>query len=78
MPFSSAADREQLLELGKVPPLTYGEDIDFDRILQEGDEFISRTYSMIDEQKENEESMSFVILSKKDRGERFNTTIIQR
>ena len=64
VPFSSAADREQLLELGKVPPLTYGEDIDFDRILQEGDEFISRTYSMIDEQKENEESMSFVILRK--------------
>ena len=65
VPFSSAADREQLLELGKVPPLTYGEDIDFDRILQEGDEFISRTYSMMDEQKENEESMSFVILSKR-------------
>ena len=64
VPFSSAADREQLLELGKVPPLTYGDDIDFDRILQEGDEFISRTYSMLDEQKENEESMSFVILSK--------------
>ena len=64
VPFSSAADREQLLEVGKVPPLTYGDDIDFDRILQEGDEFISRTYSMLDEQKENEESMSFVILSK--------------
>ena len=64
VPFSSAADREQLLELGKVPPLTYGEDIDFDRILQEGDEFISRTYSMLDEQKENEESTSFVILRK--------------
>ena len=64
VPFSSAADREPLLELGKVPPLTYGDDIDFDRILQEGDEFISRTYSMLDEQKENEESMSFVILSK--------------
>ena len=64
VPFSSAADREQLLELGKVPPLTYGDDIDFHRILQEGDEFISRTYSMLDEQKENEESMSFVILSK--------------
>ena len=42
-----------------------GIDIDFDRILQEGDEFISRTYSMLDEQKENEESMSFVILSKR-------------
>ena len=65
VPFSSAADREQLLEVGKVPPLTYGNDIDFDRILQEGDEFISRTYSMLDEQKENEESMSFVILSKR-------------
>ena len=64
VPFSSAADREQLLEIGKVPPLTYGEDIDFDRILQEGDEFISRTYSMLDEQKENEESTSFVILRK--------------
>ena len=64
VPFSSAADREQLLELGKVPPLTYGGDIDFDRILQEGDEFISRTYSMLDEQKENEESTSFVILRK--------------
>ena len=64
VPFSSAVDREQLLELGKVPPLTYGEDIDFDRILQEGDEFISRTYSMLDEQKENEESTSFVILRK--------------
>ena len=64
VPFSSAADREQLLEVGKVPPLTYRDDIDFDRILQEGDEFISRTYSMLDEQKENEESMSFVILSK--------------
>ena len=64
VPFSSAADREQLLEVGKVPPLTYGDDIDFDRILQEGDEFISRTYSMLDEQKENEESISFVILSK--------------
>ena len=65
VPFSSAADREQLLEVGRVPPLTYGDDIDFDRILQEGDEFISRTYSMLDEQKENEESMSFVILSKR-------------
>ena len=65
VPFSSAADREQLLEVGKVPPLTYGDDIDFDKILQEGDEFISRTYSMLDEQKENEESMSFVILSKR-------------
>ena len=65
VPFSFAADREQLLEVGKVPPLTYGEDIDFDRILQEGDEFISRTYSMLDEQKENEDSMSFVILSKR-------------
>ena len=65
VPFSSAADREQLLEVGKVPPLTYGDDIDFDRILQEGDEFISRTYSMLDEQKENEESMSFGILSKR-------------
>ena len=65
VPFSSAADREQLLEVGKVPPLTYGEEIDFDKILQEGDEFISRTYSMLDNQKENEESMSFVILSKR-------------
>ena len=65
VPFSSAADKEQLLEVGKVLPLTYGDDIDFDRILQEGDEFISRTYSMLDEQKENEESMSFVILSKR-------------
>ena len=65
VPFSSAADREQLLEVGKVPPLTYGDDIDFDKILQEGDEFISRTYSMLDEKKENEESMSFVILSKR-------------
>ena len=65
VPFSSAADREQLLEVGRVPPLTYVDDIDFDRILQEGDEFISRTYSMLDEQKENEESMSFVNLSKK-------------
>ena len=65
VPFSSAADREQLLEVGKVPPLTYGDEIDFDKILQEGDEFISRTYSMIEGQKENEESMSFVILSKR-------------
>ena len=64
VPFSSAADREQLMEVGKVPPLTYGDDIDFDRILQEGDEFISRTYSMLDEQRENEESMSFVILKR--------------
>ena len=65
VPFSSAADREQMLEVGKVPPLTYGDDIDFDRILQEGDEFISRTCSILDEQEENEESTSFVILSKK-------------
>ena len=65
VPFSSAADREQLLEIGKVPPLTYGDEMDFDKILQEGDEFISKTYSMIEEQKENEESMSFVILSKR-------------
>ena len=65
VPFSSAADREQLLEVGKVPPLTYGDDIDFDKILQEGDEFISKTYSMLDEQKDDEESMSFVILSKR-------------
>ena len=64
VPFSSAADREQMLEVGKVPPLTYGDDIDFDKILQEGDEFISRTCSMLDEQEENEESTSFVILSK--------------
>ena len=35
------------------------------KFLQEGDEFISRTCSMLDEQKENEESMSFVILSKR-------------
>ena len=41
VPFSSATDREQILELGRVPPLTYGDDIDFDRILQERDEFIS-------------------------------------
>ena len=65
VPFSSAADSKQLLEVGKVPPLTYGDDIDFDKILQEGDEFISKTYSMLDEQKENEESMPFVILSKR-------------
>ena len=65
VPFSSAADREQMLEVGKVPPLTYGDDIDFDRILQEGDEFISRTRSILDEQEENEESTSFVILSKR-------------
>ena len=65
VPFSSAADREQLLEVGKVPPLTYGDEIDFDKILQEGNEFISRTYSMIEGQRENEESMSFVILSKR-------------
>ena len=65
VPFSSAADREQLLEVGKVPPLTYGDEMDFDKILQEGDEFISKTYSMLEEQKENEESMSFVILSKR-------------
>ena len=64
VPFSSAADREQLLGVGRVPPLTYGDDTDFDRILQEGGEFVSRTYSMLDEQKENEESMSFVILRK--------------
>ena len=65
VPFSSATDREQILELGRVPPLTYGDDIDFDRVLQEGDEFISRTYSMLDEQKEDEESTSFVILSRR-------------
>ena len=65
VPFSSAADREQLLEVERVPPLTYGDEIDFDKILQEGDEFISKIYSMLDEQKENEESISFVILSKK-------------
>ena len=65
VPFSSAVDREQMLEVGRVPPLTYGDDIDFDRILQEGDEFISRTCSILNEQEENEESMSFVILSKR-------------
>ena len=47
VPFSSAVDREQILEVGRVPPLTYGDDIDFDRILQEGDEFISRTCSIL-------------------------------
>ena len=48
VPFSSAADREQMYTVGRVAPLTYGQGPDFDEIIAEGDRFIEETYSKID------------------------------
>ena len=62
-PLITSAEGEKLLEIKQVPPLTFGDLPDFDKILKEGDVFIEQTYSMMsDLEKEEAESQSFVIL----------------
>ena len=62
-PLITSAEGEKLLEIKQVPPLTYGDLPDFDKIIKEGDEFIEQTYSMMsDLEKEAADSQSFVIL----------------
>ena len=62
-PLITSTEGEKLLEIKQVPPLTFGDLPDFDKILKEGDEFIEQTYSMMsDLEKEEAESQSFVIL----------------
>ena len=62
-PLITSAEGEKLLEIKQVPPLTYGDLPDFDKILKEGDEFIEQTYSMMsDLEKEEADSQSFVVL----------------
>ena len=43
----TSAEGEKLFEIKQIPPLTYGDLPDFDKILKEGDEFIEQTYSMM-------------------------------
>ena len=62
-PLITSAEGEKLFEIKQIPPLTYGELPDFDKILKEGDEFIEQTYSMMsDLEKEEADSQSFVVL----------------
>ena len=61
----TSAEGEKLLEIKQVPPLTFGDLPDFDKILKEGDEFIEQTYSMMsDLEKEEADFHSFVILQR--------------
>ena len=62
-PLITSAEGERLFEIKQIPPLTYGDPPDFDKILKEGDEFIEQTYSMMsDLEKEEADSQSFVVL----------------
>ena len=62
-PLITSAEGEKLFEIKQIPPLTYGDLPDFDKIVKEGDEFIEQTYSMMsDLEKEEANSQSFVIL----------------
>ena len=62
-PLITSAEGEKLFEIKQIPPLTYGDLPDFDKIVKEGDEFIEQTYSMLsDLEKEEANSQSFVIL----------------
>ena len=62
-PLITSAEGEKLFEIKQIPPLTYGDLLDFDKIIKEGDEFIEQTYSMMsDLEKEEANSQSFVIL----------------
>ena len=46
-PLITLAEGEKLFEIKQIPPLTYGDLPDFDKIVKEGDEFIEQTYSMM-------------------------------
>ena len=62
-PLITSAEGEKLFEIKQIPPLTYGDLPDFDKILKEGDEFIDQTYSLMsDLEKEEADSQSFVVL----------------
>ena len=62
-PLITSAEGEKLFEIKQIPPLTYGDLPDFDKIVKEGDEFIEQTYSMMsDLEKGDADSQSFVIL----------------
>ena len=62
-PLITSAEGEKLFEIKQIPPLTYGDLPDFDKIIKEGDEFIEQTYSMMsDLEKGDADSQSFVIL----------------
>ena len=62
-PLITSAEGEKLFEIKQIPPLTYGDLPDFDKIIKEGDEFIEQTYSMMsDLEKGDTDSQSFVIL----------------
>ena len=62
-PLITSAEGEKLFEIKQIPPLTYGDPPDFDKILKESDEFIEQTYSMMsDLEKEEADSQSFVVL----------------
>ena len=66
-PLATAPETDLLYQITPAPSLTYGDGPDFDQILKEGDEFIERTYSMMEASKEEEEkSQSFVILGRED------------
>ena len=62
-PLITSVEGEKLFEIKQIPPLTYGDLPDFDKIIKEGDEFIEQTYSMMsDLEKGDTNSQSFVIL----------------
>ena len=62
-PLITSAEGEKLFEIKQIPPLTYGDLPDFDKILKEGDEIIEQTYSMMsDLEKEETDSQSFMVL----------------
>ena len=62
-PLITSAEGEKLFEIKQIPPLTYGDLPDFDKIVKEGDEFIEQTYSMMsDLEKGDADLQSFVIL----------------
>ena len=53
-PLITSAEGEKLFEIKQIPPLTYGDLPDFDKILKEGDEFIEQTYSMMSDLEKEE------------------------
>ena len=64
-PLATAPEIDLLYKITPIPSLTYGDGPDFDKIIQEGDEFIEKTYSVMEAPHEEEErSQSFVILER--------------
>ena len=67
-PLATAPDMDKMYEISSVPSIAYTGGPDFDSILKEGDEFIERTYSMMEATKTEEEpSQSFVVLKEEEK-----------